>query len=158
MKSRGETTIYFTITSNFNPELKKMQILNLNQFIENNKLNLLQDKYLETVLTNCEKHVEVSNRKELKEWVIVDIFNKQTKEEENFDFKIIMNAISKQIRNGTYSKPYVFPYVMEKEVFDEKIYSEIKELEKKGLHKEILRQFTEDQIKANRFGYVLDSI
>jgi len=156
-KERNSSIIKFTIESNFNPKLKRMQVLNFNEVIKDNKLNLIQDKYTETLLTYCAKAVEITNQSELMTWIIADLINQQTKKKEAFDFKFSMNAISKQIRSGKYSKPYSFNYLVQEEVFNEDTYSEIRELENKGLYDEIIEKFTKEQLKANRFGYILEA-
>lgn len=159
-KRRGLDKISFTIKTHRAQDLSKIQVLNLNESIDEilRKPNLIQQKYIETVLFFCKKYSSISNEKELIEWIISDLINQQEKLEAKFNFKHSMNAISKQVRIGSYTQPYSHKYlVIDSITFDPLIYEEIKKLEREGLHEVIKDQYSSEQIRANHFGFILDS-
>ncbi len=159
-KRRGLDKISFTIKTHRAQDLSKIQVLNLNELIDETvrKPNLIQQKYIETVLLFCKKDSSISNEKELIEWIVSDLINQQAKLEAKFNFKHSMNAISKQVRSGSYTQPYSHKYlVIDSVTFDPIIYEEIKKLDREGLHDVIKDQYSSEQIRANHFGFILNS-
>jgi hypothetical protein len=69
-----------------------------------------------------------------------------------------MNAISKQVRNGSYTQPYSHKHLVIDEIsFDPVIYEEMKKMERKGLYDSIKDQYSSELIRANHFGFIIDS-
>lgn len=157
-KKRGENEIHFIVKTIKKLDNKKIQILNLNEYIKNRTPNLIQKKYIDTLLDYCDNTVDFDmNREEMTQWIISDLVSLQAKQNDSFDFKHAMNAISKQIREGSYTQPYAHKHlVSESARFDEEIYQKIKTLESRGYYKKIREMFTDEQIRANRFGFILD--
>ena len=159
-KKRGIDKISFTIKTHRPQDLSKIQVLNLNEEIDriSRKPNLIQQKYIETVLFFCKKDSSISNEQELIDWIITDLISQQIKLEDKFNFKFSMNAISKQVRNGSYTQPYSHKHLVIDEItFDPVIYEEIKKMEREGLYDSIKDQYSSDLIRANHFGFILDS-
>ena len=159
-KKRGIDKISFTIKTHRPQDLSKIQVLNLNEEIDriSRKPNLIQQKYIETVLFFCKKDSSISNEQELIDWIITDLISQQIKLEDKFNFKFSMNAISKQVRNGSYTQPYSHKHLVIDEItFDPVIYEEIKKMERGGLYDSIKDQYSSDLIRANHFGFILDS-
>lgn len=154
-KARGSADIKFFIKSHIKQNNKSIQILNLNEPILNNEPNLIQQTFINSVITNCEKITKISNKAEVVKWIIADISNQQKKNTTSFDFKHSMNAISKQIREGDYSQPFCYKHISQEIRFSEKTHAEIKSLEIQGFYDEIKAKFSVDEIKANQFGYIL---
>ncbi|WP_198266689.1 hypothetical protein, partial [sulfur-oxidizing endosymbiont of Gigantopelta aegis] len=124
---------------------------------ETREPNRIQRKYIETVIETCAKRVEITNKGELREWIVSDIINQQQNTDTEFNWKKALNEISKQIRFGQYTEPYCHKYLADSSAkFDEDIYQKIKTLESRGYYKKIKEMFTEEQIIANRFGFILD--
>lgn len=159
-KKRGLDKVSFTIKTHIIQDVSKIQVLNLNEEINGLTRipNLIQKKYIETVLFFCKKKHSISNEIELTEWIISDLINQQIKLEKSFNFKHSMNSISKQIRNGNYTKPYSHKHLVIDEIsFDPIIYEEIKKMVSEGKHDNIKDEYSSEQIRANHFGFILDS-
>ena len=159
-KRRGLDKISFTIKIHRPQDLSKIQVLNLNEEIDriSRKPNLIQQKYIETVLFFCKKDSSISNEQELIDWIITDLISQQIKLEAKFNFKFSMNAISKQVRNGSYTQPYSHKHLVIDEIsFDPVIYEEMKKMERKGLYDSIKDQYSSELIRANHFGFIIDS-
>lgn len=158
-KPRGLDKIEFKIKTHKVHDVRKINVLNLNETIDpvTRTPNLIQKKYIETLLSFCKKKTKITNEVELMEWIVSDLINQQQSEEQ-VDFKRMTNEISKQIRMDIYTQPYSHKYLdIKNNVFDPVIYEEIKRLEKKGLHETIKEQYSLEQIKTNHFGFILDS-
>lgn len=157
-KEKGKDLIKFFITSHSSENKKYITVLSLDDGInpEYRKLNMIQDKHINTLITNCEKAVKIDNHVELKEWIISDLIAQQQKQQDEFNFKLSMNAISKQIRSNKYSEPYSHKFLTTKEQFNDETYNQIKALEMEGKTEEILNEFTDETLIANRFGYLLE--
>ena len=76
-----------------------------------------------------------------------------------------MNSISKQILNRIYTEPFSHQHLLETSgnansikvaLADEFIQREISRLEKKGLYDEIRLRFTDQELIANRYQYLVD--
>lgn len=116
-KARGSTLIDFNIIQHHKISTNSQNILSLNQPIDmyNRKPNRIQMKFLQTLLKNCAKTVQISNPSEMLEWIISDLISMAQKQfnqipPEPFDFRKFCNAISKQIREEIYSRPYSHEY------------------------------------------------
>ena len=160
-KKRGSNDISFTIITHKNHKQSDIQILNLNKAIVNRTPSVIQSKYIETTLMNCNKaYKNKLNTKELTDWIISDLVSLQSKKGREFDFKYAMNAISDQIRRNIYTKPFSHKHLSDKSevVFSEATYEKIKKLVSEGKIKEVLNTFSKEEIKVNQFGYVLDNI
>lgn len=158
-KIRGDDRIDFHITSHKKRDFNPVAVLNLNQTInpETREPNRIQRKYIETVIETCAKRVEITNKGELREWIVSDIINQQQNTDTEFNWKKALNEISKQIRFGQYTEPYCHKYLADESAkFDEDIYQKIKTLESRGYYKKIKEMFTEEQIIVNRFGFILN--
>ena len=158
-KRRGLDKISFTIRTHRVQDSSKIQVLNLNEEIDGSTRlpNLIQQKYIETVLLFCKKSTPITNESEVKDWIVSDLIIQQIKLESQFNFKHSMNSISKQIRNKSYTKPYSHKHlVVEEIVFDPAIYEDIKGMERRGEIKAIREKYTDEEIKLYRFGYILD--
>ena len=153
-KKRGLDKVSFTIKTHRRQDVNKIQVLNLNEEI--NELsrtpNLIQKKYIETVVSFCKQKAQITNEIELTDWIITDLINQQ--QDTPLDFKRCMNEISKQLRMGIYSEPYSHKYLAPtKYEFDPVIYEEMKKMEREGA--DIQAKFNVEQIKANHFGHLL---
>ena len=75
-KKRGLDKVSFTIKTHIIQDVSKIQVLNLNEEINGLTRipNLIQKKYIETVLFFCKKKHSISNEIELTEWIISDRF------------------------------------------------------------------------------------
>lgn len=159
-KPRGLDKIEFNIKTHKVHDVRKINVLNLNEAIDpaTRTPNLIQQKYIETVLSFCKKKTKITNEVELMDWIISDLINQQQKSEEQVDFKRMMNEISQQIRMDIYTQPYSHKHLVIDEItFDSVIYEEIKKMEREGLHDSIKDQYSSEQIRANNFGFILDS-
>ena len=75
-KARGTLDIDFNITTH--KIYKAMDIIDINDDIIGRALNIMQDKYIKTLLTYCYKEVNSTlNFGELTEWIISDLINFQ---------------------------------------------------------------------------------
>lgn len=167
-KQRGKDDVEFKITNFSKQRNKYAEVLSLNETIDAKTRipNRLQRRYLQTTLKNCEKTVPITNHEELMSWVISDIIAMQRKVGSKFDFKHAVNSISKQIITRVYTEPYAHNHLLseatDKTAFlkvalaDEFIQREISRLEKKGLYDEIRRRFTDQELVANRFEYLVE--
>ncbi len=159
-KPKGLDDIEFKIKIHKKQIEGAIQVLNLNETIDesNRTLNLIQKKYVETVLLFCKKNRVITNTEELTSWIISDLVMQQKKQKVDFNFRYSMNSISKQLREDNYSQPYSHQHTVEDEIFDPVIYQEIKDMIEKGLYREIADKYSEEQIKANHFNYLLDEL
>ncbi len=158
-KIRGDDRIDFHITSHKKRDFNPAAVLNLNQTInpETREPSMIQRKYIETVINTCAKRVEITNKDELREWIISDIINQQQNTDTKFNWKKSLNEISKQIRFGQYTQPYSHKHLLKETAgFDETLYQTIKKLEQDGQYEKIKAMFTAEQIKVNSFGFILD--
>jgi hypothetical protein len=157
-KRRGAEDINFTVVLTKKGRGKSIRLLSLDAKIVDRELNLIQAKYLETVIKNCQKKNKSSNVKELKSWIISDLMGLQNKQGEEFDFKRSMSAISKQIKNKKYTEPYVHKHVADETeiTFSDEVYSAIKELERKNKYEVILEKYSKEILKAHHCAYLLD--
>lgn len=158
-KRRGADDIDFTIITHLLHDTSNIQVLNLNQAIEDRKPNLIQSKYIKTVLEYCNKELEHPlNDKEITEWIVSDLISSRNTDGENFDFKHCMNAISKQIREKEYTKPYSHKHLQDNSnaVFSDEVYTKIKSLHNEGQVEEILNNYSAEIIKLHHFGYLLE--
>lgn len=159
-KPRGLDKIEFKIKTHKVHDVRKINVLNINESIDltSRTPNLIQQKYIETVIANCKNKIGVSNEDELKDWIISDLINQQKKERGKIDFKRCMNEVSKQLRMGLYTEPYSHKHINNEEVaFDPVIYETIKTLALKGNYTEIKEKYTVEQIKANNFCFILEA-
>ena len=158
-KPRGLDQIEFRVKTHKKQNTRPSQVLNLNEAIDEatRKLNLIQKKYIETAITYCQRTTEITNTGEMTGWIVSDLIAQQNKQGDAFDFKHAMNAISKQIREGDYTRPYAHKYLHKEDGFNTVIYEDIKALEQKGFYEEIKDKYTDQQIKENQFGFILDS-
>jgi hypothetical protein len=117
---------------------------------------MIQDKYIETVISYCDVKAKISDKDELKEWIITDIVMQQKKKGNDFNFKHALNSISKQIALGQYTEPYAHKHISTKLSFSDETYAEIMEMERKGEIKAIRERYTDEEIKLHRFSYILD--
>jgi len=159
-KERGSESIAFTIISHRAENNTDIPVLSLDDLINttNRKLNMIQEKYVATLLANCKGKVAISNMDELKEWIISDLIIQQQKKNEEFDFRYSMNAISKQIRAGEYAQPYAHKHLNNEIIFSDEIHNEIKVLELEGNIDLIKQTYSSEIIKAHRFGYLLEQM
>ena len=157
-KERSSETISFTIITHKQAQAGDINVLSEDEIInrDSRELNKLQANYIATVLRHCNKVTPISNKQELTQWIISDLINQQQKQKNDFAFKYSMNAISKQIREGKYKEPFAHKHLIKQTVFDEEIHNAIKMLEIDGQIEKILEDYTPEQIKANRFGYLLE--
>ena len=160
-KPRGLDKIEFKIKTHKVHDVRKINVLNLNEAIDpaTRTPNLIQQKYIKTVLSFCKKKTKITNEIELMDWIISDLINQQQQQSvEQVDFKRMMNEISQQIRMDIYTQPYSHKHLVIDEIsFDPVIYKEIKKMEREGLHDSIKDQYSSEQIRANHFGFILDS-
>ena len=158
-KPRGLDQIEFRVTTHQKQNTGPFRVLNLNEAINETtrELNLIQKKYIETAIMYCQKAVEITNVEEITGWIVSDLIAQQNKQGDAFDFKHAMNAISKQIREGDYTRPYAHKHLHKEEGFNVVIYEDIKALEQKGFYEEIKDKYTDQQIEENQFGFILNS-
>lgn len=159
-KPRGLDKIEFKIKTHKVHDVRKINVLNLNESIDPaaRTPNLIQQKYINTVISFCKSKTKITNEVELMDWIISDLINQQQKSEKQTDFKRMMNEISQQIRMDIYTQPYSHKHLVIDEIyFDPVIYKEIKKMEREGLHDSIKDQYSSEQIRANNFGFILDS-
>ena len=157
-KKKGAEEIEFEIITHKKQKKNSIQILNLNELIVNRTPSLIQSKYIETTLNLCNKALKNRlNIKELTDWVISDLVNAQTKKGADFDFKYLMNSISQQIRKKEYTKPFAHQYIAPQVevVFDDATYQKMKALVKNGQIEELISNYTQEEIIANQFGFLL---
>jgi hypothetical protein len=155
-KAKGSNDIDFTIITHKKLKPSDMNLLKLDVKIENRELNLIQSKYVTSTLKKC--NLVKKNRlniNELTEWVISDLVSSQSKLGNDFDFKHSMNAISKQIRSNTYTRPFSHNHLAPPKIqFNEDIYNEIKKLVSEGAIEEVKNQFSHEVVVTNGFGYI----
>ena len=157
-KKKGAEDIEFTIITHKKYKKNAIQILNLNEMIVDRTPSLIQSKYIETTLGYCNKFAKNRlNIKELTEWVISDLISAQAKQAENFDFKYLMNSISSQIRKKIYTKPFSHQHLAAPGdvVFSDVVYQKIKKLVNEGRIEDVLDRYSDEEIKANQFSYLL---
>jgi len=106
-KERGADNVCFVVIQHHKNKASIGSILSLDEVIDpvERKLNLIQDKYISTLINNCDDKKLISNPVELKEWIISDLIYQQ-KKSEDFNWVYACNAISKQLRLGVYTQPY----------------------------------------------------
>lgn len=158
-KKKGAQEIEFTIITHKEHKQSSIQILDLNEIIINRTPSLIQTKYIETTLNNCNKVLKNKlNIKELTEWVISDLISSQSKNGVEFDFKYSMNAISSQIRKGIFTKPFSHKHLNSPSevVFNEKIYNNIKQLVAEEKIEDVINMYSKKEIEVNQFGYILE--
>ena len=128
-KPRGLDKIEFKIKIHKVHDVRKINVLNLNKEIDKTTRtpNLIQQKYIETVLYFCKKKIKITNEVELIDWIISDIVMQQKKHGDNFNFKHTLNAISKQIALGQYTEPYAHKHISNTLSFSDETYTEIME-------------------------------
>lgn len=159
-KPKGLEDIEFKIKIHKKQLTGAIQVLNLNETIDENHrtLNLIQKKFIETFILNCEKIKVITNTEELTHWIITDLIMQQKKQEGDFDFKHSMNAIGMQLRENIYTQPYSHQKIVKEVVFDPVIYEEIKDMMVKNRHREIAAKYTDEQIKVNHFDFLLEEL
>lgn len=113
-KARGEDEIEFVIVTHHKPKNRTVYGLDDTISPESRRLNMLQSKFIDTLIKNCSEHknVKISSPNELKSWIVSDILEQQKKSKETgvvFDFKKSCNFISSQIRRLEYTVPYSHP-------------------------------------------------
>ena len=158
-KARGLDKIEFKIKTHKVHDVRKINVLNINEAIDpaTRTPSLIQQKYIETTLSFCKKKTKITNEIELMDWIISDLINQQQQSVEQVDFKRMMNEISQQIRMNIYTQPYSHKYLgVEDSTFDHAIYEDIKSMERRGEIKEIMEKYSDEEIKLNMFGYILD--
>lgn len=166
-KPRGKDEVVFKITNFSKQRNRYAEVLSLNEVIDAKTRipNRLQRRYLQTTLKNCSKSVTITDLEELMSWIISDIISMQRKVGLKFDFKHAVNSISKQIINRIYTEPFSHQHLLEASgnansikvaLADEFIQREISRLEKKGLYDEIRLRFTDQELIANRYQYLVD--
>ncbi len=113
-KARGSFEIEFEVIQHNIQSIDKFSILSLNEYVrpDDRKLNMLQNKYIDTLINNCNDGT-ISSPDELKEWIISDLISQQKKQGDEFDWKYSCNAISKQIRSKVYMRPFSHTHLME---------------------------------------------
>lgn len=157
-KKRNQDEIEFDIITHKKYAKNSIQILNLNALIVDRTPSLIQSKYIETTLNYCNAASNNKlNIKELTEWVISDLISAQTKKGDLFDFKHLMNSVSNQIRSKTYTKPFSHQHLAApgKVAFNDAIYEKMKTLVKEGEIEELISNYTQEEIIANQFGFLL---
>jgi hypothetical protein len=157
-KKKGVEDIEFEIITHKKYKKNSIQILNLNELIIDRTPSLIQSKYIETTLVNCNKSVNNKlNIKELTEWVISDLVSAQSKLGFNFNFKYIMNSISLQIRKKNYTKPFSHKHLASPDeiAFSDVVYQKIKKLVNEGRIEDVLDRYSDEEIIANQFSYLL---
>lgn len=114
-KERGSDQVQFQVIQHKKDDLVNAEVLSLDQWIDQDsrKLNMIQKKYITTLIKNCDPKKLISKVDELFEWIISDLIVQQNKQGDDFDFKKSANAISKQIREGKYSMPYAHKHLAE---------------------------------------------
>jgi hypothetical protein len=108
-KTRGKSQIEFTIIQHHVNQKRKL-ILSLSDHIspDTRRLNLVQNKYIDTLIKNCQNQTQISSPEELKTWMISDLLSFQRKAKEGgeeFDFSKYCNYISKLVRSEKYTMP-----------------------------------------------------
>lgn len=158
VKRRASEIIEFTVVSHREESNLSIPVLSLDEAIHvsSRRMNIIQDKYVSTLIMYCKKTVPVSDAGELKDWIVSDLINQQKKQGLEFNFRKAMNAISEQIRTGIYAEPYAHKHLEVTLVFDEKIHADIKKMMNAELLDEVLHRYSPEEIKVNQFGYLLD--
>ncbi len=112
-KQRGSQTIEFSVITHASQSKTSTKILHLDNKInkKTREPNMIQNKYIDTVIERCNQVVQFSSQKEIKQWIITDLIAQQAKQAASFNFRHAMNAISKQLREETYRKPYAHQYI-----------------------------------------------
>jgi len=161
-KTRGQDLVSFTIIVHHKQQSSPVNVLMLEEGInkETRKLNMIQEKYLSTLIGYCKKVVAISNIPELREWIVSDLISQQSKikEGERLDFKKAMNEISKQIRNGKYTEPFAHKHLYTAAVFSDQDNAKIKALYNENKLQEIRDAYSDEDLSANRFGYIIDEL
>lgn len=168
-KRHGKDEIDFKFRNNYKQRKHHAEVLSLDELIDARTRipNLLQRRYLQTTLKNCTREVQVTSMEELMSWVISDLISMQRKSGRMFNFKHAVNGISKQISTNVYSEPYAHKHLLaeadqddtiELALADEFIQREIARLEKKGLYDEIKARFTDQELKVNKFGHLIEQL
>ena len=157
-KTRGSDLIEFKVHSHVKQSHKALKVLCLDEPVSevHRVLNMIQDKYIETVISYRDVKSKISDKNELKEWIITDIIMQQKKQGVSFNFKHALNAISKQIALKQYTEPYAHKHISNKLSFSDETYTDIMEMERKGEIRAIRAKYTDEEIKLHRFSYLLD--
>jgi len=157
VKRRGSEVIEFRVISHRNENQHAISVLSLDEFISpsQRKMNMIQEKYVSTLVMYCQKTVEISDVDELKTWILSDLIIQQQKKGPEFNFRHSMNAISEQIRTGIYREPYAHKHLNAPIVFDENIHDDIKKMEYEGDIDAIKLKYSSEQITVNQFEYLL---
>lgn len=159
-KARGKDVINFKIITHAKLSSSNVRALSLDARInpETQEPNMIQRKYIATTLKHCQSTVVISDPNEMNFWIITDLIRQQEKQGEEFNFKRSMNAISKQIREGKYTQPYSHRYraIDAEIVFNDEAHEDIKNLYNKNKLDEIREKYSDEQLKAYRFGYLID--
>jgi hypothetical protein len=158
-KKKGMQEIEFSIITHKEHKQSHIPILNLNETIINRTPNLIQSKHIKTTLMYCNQASKNKlNIKELTEWIISDLISSQAKKGIDFDFKHSMNAISDQLRRKVFTKPFSHRHLAAQDeiIFSDVIYEKIKKLVNEGEIQEVLDSYSNEEIKANQFGYILN--
>lgn len=157
-KKRGKEDIQFTVISHRTVDSEAIKVAKFNDPIdaETREPNMLQDKYISTLLNNCGKVVELSNKRELREWIISDLISQQQKQKGKYEFTASMGAISKQIRAKIYKEPFAHKHLFKEIIFNDEIHEDIKKLYNKNELQKIRDTYTDEVISAHRYGYLID--
>ena len=155
-KERGSSDISFTIVTHKEQPKGAIKVLNLNEQIKERRLNNIQDKYVATAIEFCNSKENPLNTKELTSWIVSDLINLQQKQSNSFSFKKAMGGISKQIRTGSYTRPFSHRHLANKEeiLFNDSIYEEMKKLVNEGREEELIEKYSQEEIKVHQFGYL----
>lgn len=164
-KKRDSEKITFKVKHHSEYKKHYSQVLNLDQPIslDTRVPNRIQRKYINSTIRHCSNVTEISNTEELNAWIISDLIGMQKKQGSKFNFKRAMNGISKQIQTKIYTEPYSHKHMIDAPevkvtqplTFDERIHTEIKKLELKGLYDEIRQNFSDEELRANQYGHLI---
>jgi len=157
-KQRGKDVIEFTLIAHRKLPYGNIKVLDLDDEInaQTRRLNMLQAKYVKTLIGYCAAEMEISNEQELTAWITSDLINQQTKLGKEFNFKHAMNAISKQIRKREYKEPFSHKYLTQVQQFNDDIHNDIKTLLNENKLDQIRVKYTNEQLVLHRFAYLLE--
>lgn len=107
-KQRGTENVEFTIIQHRKRMPEKTTLLTLEDVInaEKRELNLIQNKYIDTVVSTLNTKFKISNPAELKQWFISDLISQQQKQGSEFNWKHSCNAMAKQVAHDKYTEPF----------------------------------------------------